>query len=156
LLEGADRLAQTRVGAGRHPELEGGGEHRPGEVRGQHLQDRPGATSTGGQAGRGVLQLLPSGVAQVLDGCEDQIGLGREVVQLGTAAHPGPLGHQRRRRTAPPELDQALERCVQKALTHRAGAFLLGHPGSRRHPAIVTANKQTVKPDCLRRSGQWR
>ncbi len=50
LLQRRDLGQQGRVGAGRHPELERGGEDRRGEVVAEHLQHRAGPLRSGRQA----------------------------------------------------------------------------------------------------------
>ena len=135
LLQRGDRGQQRLVGAGGDPELERRGEDRRGEVVAEHPQDRPRALRPGGQLAGGGRELGPPHLGQVLDRGDDQVVLGREVVQLGTPAHPGPLAHQGRRRTAEAALDQQLDGGLQEAGPHRPGALLLrdargglGHP----------------------------
>ncbi len=93
--------------------------------------------------------LLGATVRQVLDGREDEVLLRREVVELSTAGDTGPAGHLGRRRPGPTEVDEALDRGVQKPLAHRTGAFLLRDPLWSLHSASLTHNPQTVKADCL-------
>ena len=145
LLERRDGGEQGGVGAGRDPELERGGEHRAGEVVAEHLQHRTRTPRTLRQRPCGGRQLGAAHLGQVLDRGHHQVVLGREVVQLRAAAHPGPLGHDRGRGPAEPALDQALHRRLEQPRAHRARALLLRHPGGR-HPAIVGSHQQTVKP----------
>ena len=86
-----------------------------------------------------ALQLGGALLAEVLDGGEHQVVLGREVVQLGTPADPGPLGDQRRRRAREAALDQALHGRVEQPLAHGARALLL-RDTDRGHPVIVPPN----------------
>ncbi len=142
---GSDRGQERLVGAGGHPQLERGGEHRTGEVVGEHLQHRAGPPLPGGEPFGGSGQVRAPDVGQVLDGGHDQVVLGREVVQLGAPGHPGPLGHQRGRRMAEAALDQAVDGRLQQAGPHRAGALLLGNAGRGAHPPSVagrTTNSQ--------------
>jgi hypothetical protein len=139
-LQRADGGEQGGIGAGRDPELEGGGEDRGGEVVGEHLEHGTGPSRPGRQGRGGGGQLGPAHLGQVLDRGHDEVVLGREVVQLGAPAHPGPLRDQRGRRTAEPALDQALDRGLEQPGPHEAGPLLLGHadrPRLARHPASI-------------------
>ena len=81
-------------------------------------------------------------LGEVLDRRDDQVVLRREVVQLRTPAHPGPLADQRRRRTAEAALHQQLDSGLHQARPHRPGALLLRHShGSlgRHHPDRMVA-----------------
>ena len=74
-------------------------------------------------------------LGQVLDRGDDQVVLGREVVQLRAPADPGPLADQRRRRTAEAALDQQLDGGLHQPRPHRPGALLLGNArGGLGHP----------------------
>ena len=125
LLERRDGGQQLLIGAGGHPELQGGGEHRGGEVVGKHRQHRAGTPRAGRQARGGGLDLVVARDCEVLDGGDDQVVLGREVVQLRTTADPRALGDQRGRRTREADLHQALDARVEQPLAHGAGALLL-------------------------------
>ena len=127
LLERADRGQQLGVGAGRDPQLEGGGEDRAGEVLRQDPQHRPGASRSGRQRRGSGPELGPTSVTQVLDRGQHQGVLGREVVQLGAARNARALRDHRGRRTGPAALDQGLDRGFQQPRPHRAGPFLLGN-----------------------------
>ena len=82
LLEGYDGRVQRLVGARGDPQLEGGGEHRAGEVVREHLEHRAGAPLALRQMARRLAQLLAASLGQVLDRREHEVVLGREVVQL--------------------------------------------------------------------------
>ncbi len=150
-LERRDRGVQRLVGPRRHPELERGGEDGRAEVVAQHGEDRTRTTPPARQGRDGGRELGAADLGEVLDGGDDEVVLGREVVQLRPAAHAGPLGDERGRRPGEPALDQALDRRLQQPQPHRPGALLLGHPGDGRgrggHVPIVGRDEQTVKPD---------
>jgi hypothetical protein len=141
LLERHHGLAQGLVGAGGHPQLQGCGEDGRGEVVGQQLEHRTRATPAARQAPlRGSRELSPAHLGDVLNGRDDQVVLGREVVQLGAARHTGPLGHQRRRRTGEATFDEQLDGRLHQAGPHRTGPLLLRNAsGDSRHASIVTA-----------------
>ena len=153
LLEAYDGGVQRLVGPRGDPQLQRRGEHRAGEVVGEHLEHGPRTPLAGRQRGGRLTQLLAASLGQVLDGRDHEVVLRREVVQLGTAADPGALGDQRGRGAAPAVLDQALDGGLEQALPHRAGAFLLRH--TRRgdlgagHACIVARQQQTVKTDFI-------
>jgi hypothetical protein len=151
LLQRRDRAVQLLVGPRSHPQFECGDEQRAGEVLGQQVQHRPGAPTTPRQRRGPLEQPLAAARPHVLDGGHDQVGLGREVVQLGAAGHPGPARDQCGGGTRPAAFDQALDRRLQQPLAHGAAALLLRHARDRRlgHEASMGAFKQTVKPACL-------
>ena len=103
-----------------------------------------------GQLGRRGGQLLAAPLGEVGHRGDDEVVLGREVVQLGAPADARALRDQRGRRTAEAVLDQQLDGRLQQPRPHRAGALLLRHAGGRRrgHAFRMADHKQTVKPDC--------
>ena len=102
--------------------------------------------------GRQVLrrrrELGAADLGHVLDGGDHEVLLGREVVQLGAPAHPGPLADERGRRAGVPLLDQQLDGRLEQPGPHRAGALLLRDARHRclaRHPVRMsrsTTNSQ--------------
>ena len=86
LLQGYDGRVQRLVGARGDPQLERGGEHRTGEVVGEHLEHRPGAPLAGRQVARRLAQLLAPQLAEVLDRRERP---GRSWSGSGAAGHRG-------------------------------------------------------------------
>ena len=133
LLERRDLGEQRLVGARRDPQLERGGEDRRGEVVAEHLQHRPGAPRRrSGSSAAAAAELGSADLGEVLDGGDDQVVLGREVVQLGAAADARALGDQRGRRAAEPALDQAVDGRLEQPRPHGAGALLLGDADGRR------------------------
>ena len=58
-----------------------------------------------------------------------QLGLGTEVVYLGTAGHAGDLGDARRGGSVVSVADQAVDSGVQQTLPGLGAALLLGSPG---------------------------
>jgi hypothetical protein len=95
----------------------------------------------------------------VLDGGDDEVILGREVVQLRAAADPRALGDEGRRRAGEAALHQQLDRRLQQARPHRPTPVGLRHAGrgcreGGGHGPSLPSYKQTVKPDfyCVRGS----
>ena len=87
-------------------------------------------------------------------GGHHQILLRREVVKLSTTAHPGALADNGGGRTSPAKLDQAVHGRFHQTLTHRPRALALRRTrvlrtGLRGHPPSMSPFEQTVKPDCL-------
>ena len=148
-LERRDRLEQGLVGAGGHPELERRGEHRPGEVVAEHLDDRAGALLAARQLGRPGGQLLAAPLGQVGHRGDDEVVLGREVVQLGASADAGALRDQRGRRTAEAVLDQQLDGCLEQPRPHGAGALLLRHACGRSTADMGSGWRGTNKQSSL-------
>ena len=94
-------------------------------------------------------QLGTTQLGEVLDGRHDQVALGREVVQLRAAGDAGALADQRGRRAGVAVLDQALDRRLEQAQPHGAGAFLLRDACGGGHPPIVEHhNKQSRLTFC--------
>ena len=137
LLERRDRGQQGLVGAGGDPQLEGRGEDRRAEVVAEHPQHRPGpAGARAGTAPSAAAELGAAQLGEVLDRGDDQVVLGREVVELG-ARGDTPARSETSVVEVPREaaLDEQLDRRLQQPQPHRAGAVGLGHPGRRRSPA---------------------
>jgi len=123
-------------------------------VGGEHAEHGAGAGRSPRQPGRGLLELGPPHLAEVLHRREHQVVLGQEVVQLGAAADPGALGDERRRRTAPAVLLQAVDRRVEEPLPHQAGALLLRHARGDGHLRILGASTTNSRACLLLSSGR--
>ena len=92
----------------------------------------------------------PAQLGEVLDGGDDEVVLGREVVQLRAAAHPRPLGDERGRRPGEAALDQQLDRRLQQPRPASRGCGRPAARGSRRRgtgrsraPPCRRTNKQS-------------
>src|SRR5581483_9651936 len=98
-------------------------------------------------------ELLPPAVEDALHRVGDEIGLRREVVQLGPARYSGAFGDDRGRGPGVADLGEALDRGVEQLRLGRGAALGLGpaSPGrhrSARHGGCVPRIKETVKPVC--------
>ena len=111
-----------------------------GEVVGEHLQHGAGAPLAGRQARAASRSSCAAQLAEVLDGGEDQVVLGREVVQLGPAADAGALGDQRGRRAAPAVLDQAARRSPRAGAAASRGCAPPAARGRRRLALVTRAS----------------
>ena len=107
------------------PELEGSGEERPRDVVGHLPQHRARAPGTGRELARDPRELLTPLLGEVADRGDDEIVLGREVVQLCATAHAGDLRDERGRRAVETRVDEALDGGLEETLPHGAGALLL-------------------------------
>ena len=114
----------------------------------EHLEHRPRTPPAARQPQHRGSELGPAQLGEVLDGGDDEVVLGREVVQLGAPADPGPLGDQGGRRAGEASLDEQLDRRLQQPGAHGAAPVCLGDADGG-HDISLPSYKQTVKPDFL-------
>ena len=150
LLQRADRGQQGGVGAGRDPQLEGGGEDRAGEVVGEHLQHRPGASRPGRQRWR---PRRPARRRAPRSGARPRPRPGRSWSGSGAAGRPGsrpraarPAWSTYRRSRARPGTRPSPRAAAPASARVRSSC---GTRTSRLagHLASIPPHQQTVKPD---------
>jgi len=100
-----------------------------------HVQITDERRTAARQPADGPLELEAAPLGEVLDGGDDQVVLGREVVELRAPADSCPLGDQGGRRTAEAALDEAVDGRVEQPGPHRPGPLLLRH--ARRRAALA-------------------